>query len=63
MGTVENHTTVGSENDEVGDRAVHTNFANDREIYPLLSNPNLKTNIFLNMGDSHLQYITIHHTW
>ena len=44
MGTVEKYTTVGSEKDEVGDKAVHTNFANDREIYPLLSNPNLKTN-------------------
>ena len=55
MGTVENYTTVGSEKDEVGNKAVHTNFANDREIYPLLSNPNLKMN-------KHVDIHTCRHT-
>ena len=41
MGTVEKYTTVGSEKDEVEDREVQTNFVNDRERNPLISNPNL----------------------
>ena len=46
MGLVEDLvTTVGSnENDEVGNKAVNTNFANDRESNPILSNPNHNTN-------------------
>ena len=45
MGSVENITTVGTtENDEVSDRAVYTNFVNDREYEPNVSNPNQNTN-------------------
>ena len=44
MGLVEDLvTTVGIENDE-GDKAADANFVSDRELNPILSNPNPNTN-------------------
>ena len=42
---MENIATVGTiENDESSDKEVYTNFANDREMNPRISNPNNITN-------------------
>ena len=46
MGLVEDLvTTVGNENDDVGNKAADANFVNDRESSPMLSNPNHNTNL------------------